>query len=121
MPYLDWNATSPPSREVVEAMREALSESWANPSSVHAHGRASRRVVEDARASVAELVGVDPRDVVFTSGGTEANNLALRSLAKPGTTIVTSRIEHPSVTRVVESLEREGRVRVRWLAIRKEG
>ncbi len=118
--YLDWNATTPPLPEVVEAMREAMLRTWANPSSIHADGRAARAVIEDARASVAELTGVDPRDVVFTSGGTEANNLALRSLA-PGGTIVTSRLEHPSVTRVAEALEREGRARVRWLHVRGDG
>ncbi|HVJ93601.1 MAG TPA: cysteine desulfurase family protein [Labilithrix sp.] len=112
--YLDWNATTPPLPEVLDAMREAALTAWANPSSIHGDGRAARAVIEDARASIARLVGVDARDVVFTSGGTEANNLALRSLARGGA-IVTSRLEHPSVTRVAEALEREGRARVRWL------
>ncbi len=120
--YLDWNATTPPLPAVLDAMRRAAEESWANPSSIHAHGRASRAVIEDARASIGELAGVDPRDVVFTSGGTEANNLALRSLARPGSVIVTSRIEHPSITRVAEALEREGKVaKVRWLRVKGDG
>jgi cysteine desulfurase len=121
--YLDWNATTPPLPEVIEAMREAAHAAWGNPSSVHADGRRARAFVEDARAAVADLVGLDPRDVVFTSGGTEANNLALRS-AFPGASagvLVTSRIEHPSITRVAEALEREGRARVHWLAIDREG
>ncbi len=120
--YLDWNATTPPLPEVLEAMRDAAASAWANPSSVHGHGRAARAVIEDARAAVAELAGIDARDVVFTAGGTEANNLALRSAAsKPGATIVTSRLEHPSVSRVAEALEREGRAVVRWLEVTEAG
>src|SRR5262245_25156640 len=119
--YLDWNATSPPLPEVIDAMRDAITSSWGNPSSIHADGRAARAVIEDARAHVAELAGVDARDVTFTAGGTEANNIALRSLAAPGSTIVTSRIEHPSITRVAEALEREGRARVRFVDVEPSG
>src|ERR1700749_2887488 len=110
MPYLDWNATTPPHPDVLAAMRAAAEKGWANPASIHAHGRAARPIVEDARAAVATLTGVDARDVVFTAGGTEANNLALRSAAPPNAKeparILTSRLEHPSVTRVAEALER---------------
>src|SRR5436305_14257185 len=77
--YLDWNATTPPLASVLDAMRDAAREAWGNPASIHAHGRAARAHVEDARAAVAELAECDARDVVLTSGGTEANNLALRS------------------------------------------
>lgn len=122
--YLDWNATTPPHGEVLDAMRDAGLRAWANPSSIHADGRAARSIVEDARAHVGALAGVDPRDVVFTSGGTEANNLALRSafpaLASPRV-LVTSRLEHPSITRVAEALEAEGRARVRWLSVTRAG
>jgi len=133
--YLDHNATTPPSTAVLDAMREAAGSSWANPSSIHADGRAARAVVEHARARVAELAGRDPRDVILTSGGTEANNLALRSAfpaepaahvssgsgGRPPGWLLTSRLEHPSVTRVAEALEQEGRARVRWLAVTPEG
>jgi cysteine desulfurase len=121
--YLDWNATTPPLREVLEAMTRAARESWGNPASVHADGRAARACVEGARDAVAQLARCDARDVVFTSGGTEANNLALRGAFSraSGGVLVTSRIEHPSVTRVAEALEREGRARVRWLRVRPEG
>jgi cysteine desulfurase len=120
--YLDWNATTPPLPEVVEAMTRAAREAWGNPSSVHAAGRVARACVEDAREAVARLARCDPRDVVFTSGGTEANNVALRSafVDAPGT-LVTSRLEHPSVTHVAEGLEREGRARVRWVRVRPDG
>jgi cysteine desulfurase len=132
--YLDWNATTPPAPEVVAAMQAALGEAWANPSSVHGFGRAARGRVEAARESVARLAGADPRDVVLTSGGTEANNLALRSAfagdegsgdrgsdADGAAVLVTSRLEHPSVTRVAEALEREGRARVRWVGVQPQG
>ncbi len=120
--YLDWNATTPPLDAVVEAMAGAARRAWGNPSSVHTSGRAARAQVEEAREAVAALARCDPRDVVLTSGGTEANNLALRSaFIERGGTLVTSRIEHPSVTRVAETLEREGRARVRWVAVLPDG
>jgi cysteine desulfurase len=120
--YLDWNATTPPLADVADAMARASREAWANPSSVHSAGRRARACVEDAREAVALLAHCDPRDVVFTSGGTEANNVALRSaFAEAGGTLVTSRLEHPSVTRVAEALEREGRARVRWVALHADG
>jgi cysteine desulfurase len=99
--YLDWNATTPLRPEA----REAMAAAWdlaGNPSSVHAEGRASRRLVEDARAVIAGAVGADARDVVFTSGGTEANSLALtpglrRNSSLPINRLVVSAIEHASV------------------------
>src|SRR5580692_6780849 len=120
--YLDWNATTPPLAAVVEAMAEAARDAWGNPASTHAFGRMAHRRVEDAREAVAALARCDPRDVTFTSGGTEANNLALRSaFSRERGVLVTSRLEHPSVTRVAEALEREGRARVRWVRVRPEG
>jgi cysteine desulfurase len=115
--YLDWNATSPPLDAVIEAMSAAAKETWANPSSVHAFGRAARSVVEDAREAVAALFAVDARDVVLTSGGTESNNLALHAAH----TLFTSRLEHPSVVRVAEALERGGSARVHWLRVLEGG
>lgn len=122
--YLDWNATTPPHEDVVAAMAEAQRTAWANPSSVHADGRRARAYVEDAREGVARLAGVDPRDVVLTGGGTEANNLALRSAFAPGSGgggLVTSRMEHPSIVRVAEGLEAEGLARIRWLRATPSG
>ena len=115
--YLDWNATTPPHPDVLEAMRRALETGWANPASVHGAGRRARAHVEQARESVAVLVGLDPRDVVLTSGGTEANNLAITHAfppeGPPGALVV-SRIEHPSVVRAAERLEGQG-VAVEWV------
>ncbi len=92
--YLDWNATAPLRPEARAAMLAAL-DLVGNPSSVHAEGRAARRVVENARENVADLVGAQPPDVVFTSGGTEANMLALTPGL--GARLLISAVEHPSV------------------------
>jgi len=93
--YLDWNASAPLRPEARAATIAAL-QGAGNPSSVHREGRAGRRLVEDAREKVAALVGADPSRVVFTSGGTEANMLALSPMAEQGVLLV-SAIEHPSV------------------------
>src|SRR6266403_4723439 len=99
--YLDWNATTPLRREA----REAMAAAWdlcGNPSSVHSEGRQARRLIEDARASIAGAIGALPRNVIFTSGGTEANALALapglrRATGLPVQRLVVSAIEHASV------------------------
>jgi cysteine desulfurase len=114
--YLDWNATSPPLPQVIETMAEVARHAWGNPASVHSAGRRARDEVESAREEVARLVDANPRDVIFTSGGTEANNLALRNAPA----LVTSALEHPSITRVAETLEAEGRL-VRWLPVPPSG
>jgi cysteine desulfurase len=108
--YLDHNATTPLRPEVVDAMATALRERWGNPSSTHAEGAAARSALERAREQVAELVGAAPREVIFTSGATEANNLVLHgalSLGR-GRHIVTSTVEHPSVEEPLRALEEEG-------------
>jgi len=99
--YLDWNATTPLRREA----REAMAAAWdlaGNPSSVHAEGRQARKLVEDARTAIASAVGAQARNVVFTSGGTEANALALtpglrRASGSPANRLLVSAIEHASV------------------------
>lgn len=109
--YLDWNATTPPLEGVIEAVRAAELDIWANPASVHRDGQRARAELDRTRRAVARLLGREAKDVILTGGGTEANNLAVRSSTGP---VVTSRLEHPSITRVVEALEREGR-EVRWV------
>ncbi|EKS40080.1 cysteine desulfurase family protein [Afipia clevelandensis] len=99
--YLDWNATTPLRPEARSAMADAF-DVEGNPSSVHSEGRAARKLVEDARSAVAAALGADQRNVVFTSGGTEANALALtpglrRGRAEPVQRLIVSAIEHPSV------------------------
>jgi cysteine desulfurase len=108
--YLDHNATTPPAEEVVEAMARALRDRFGNPSSVHAEGAAARAAVERAREAAAALVAARPSEVVFTSGATEANHLALHGVAQGarGRHLVTTTIEHPSVAEPVEALRAEG-------------
>jgi cysteine desulfurase len=99
--YLDWNATTPLRPEAQAAMAHAFA-TGGNPSSVHAEGRQARRLVEEARAAVADAVGAEPQNVIFTSGGTEANALALapglkRGKGPPVSRLIVSAIEHASV------------------------
>ena len=118
--YLDWNATSPPLDTVVDAVARASRDAWGNPASVHGPGRKARRVTETAREQVACLLGVPAYDVIFTSGGTESNNLAVRSFATHAPALICSRLEHPSVIRVVEDLQAHGAV-VSWLPLDARG
>ena len=119
--YLDFNATTPCSEEVIAAMAPYWGERFGNPSSGHTFGRDARAAVDLARAQVAKLLGCDADEIVFTSGGTEANNLALYApFVEARGVLVTSRLEHPSVARTAESLEREG-VEVVWLPVPRSG
>lgn len=113
MIYLDYAATSPVDPAVADVMAACLTRDgeFANPASAHASGQAARRVIEKARAEIAALVGVPAERLVFTSGATEANNIALAGLfrqAEPKGHFVTSRIEHRSVLDTAHALEREG-------------
>jgi cysteine desulfurase len=108
--YLDHSATTPVDPRVVEAMLPFLTVKFGNPSSVHFYGQEARAAVDRARREVAELIGARPGEVVFTSGGTEANNLAVRGHCEQnedrGRHIITSAIEHSSVRGICEALER---------------
>ena len=110
--YLDHNATTPVAPEVLEAMLPYLTTEFGNPSSDHALGRRARQAVEEARASVAALIEAAPEEVVFTSGGTESNNLAIRGVAAQAPSvrrrIVTSTVEHPATAAPLALLEASG-------------
>jgi cysteine desulfurase len=106
--YLDNNATTPLLPEVFEAMRPYFAEHFGNASSIHHHGQETRAAVERSRESVATLLGCRPSEVVFTSGGTEADNLALFGLLKPGDHAITSTIEHHAVLNSFKHLETMG-------------
>src|SRR5215218_9437308 len=102
--YLDHSATTPVDARVAAAMGRALTETYGNPSSVHGFGQQARAAVDRARREVAALVGAKQNEIVFTSGGTEANNLAVRGICESAAThgrhVITSSIEHPSVAGV---------------------
>ena len=108
--YLDHNATTPVRPEVREAMWPYLGEEFGNPSSRHGPGRRAREAVEGARGQVAELLACDPAEIHFTSGGTEADNWALRGAAAPSEgSVVVSSVEHHAVLHAAEELGRAGR------------
>ncbi len=102
--YLDSNATTPVFPEVMEAMRPYFGEHFGNASSIHHHGQETRAAVERARESVAALLGCRASEVVFTSGGTEADNLAIFGLARPGDHVITSTVEHHAVLNACKHL-----------------
>jgi cysteine desulfurase len=106
--YLDNNATTPVLPEVLEAMRPYFSEHFGNASSIHHHGQETRGAVERARESVAALLGCRPAEVVFTSGGTEADNLAIAGLVRDGDHVVSSTIEHHAVLNSCKRLQERG-------------
>jgi len=106
--YLDNNATTPPLPEVREAMRPYLGEEFGNASSIHQRGQRARGAVERARESVAALIGARPAEIVFTSGGTESDNLAIFGLVEPGDHVISSTIEHHAVLNACRELEKRG-------------
>lgn len=123
MIYLDYNATTPVDSEVLEAMLPFLRESFGNPSSSHGAGRRTHDAIEAARAHVAKLSGASVEEIIFTSGGTEATNIALRGVvqAEPRRRhIVTSTFEHPATAQTCDLLERQG-LRVTRVAVESDG
>jgi cysteine desulfurase len=106
--YLDNNATTPVLPEVFEAMRPYFGERFGNASSIHHHGQETRAAVEGAREQVAALLGCGVAEVVFTSGGTESDNLAIFGVVKPGDHLITSTIEHHAVLNTAKHLEDRG-------------
>lgn len=110
--YLDYNATTPIAKEVYEAMLPYIQNHFGNPSSVHNYGVMAKSGIEKARKQVADLINCDPSEVIFTSGGTESNNFAIRGAAfankHKGNHIITSSIEHPAVIEVCKYLSKYG-------------
>ena len=111
--YLDFNATTPLDAGVRAAMDPALDLLWGNPSSVHHFGQRAKAVVDEARAAVAGLIGADAAEVVFTSGGTEGDNLAIRGVAEAlepsgRKHLIATSIEHEAVLNTVKAMARRG-------------
>lgn len=108
--YLDYNATTPIAREAAQAMEPFLYQHFGNPSSSHPYGLTTRRAVARAREQVAALLGCQPSEIIFTSGGTESNNYAIKGVVLAGQRrrVITSAVEHPAVTEVCQWLESQG-------------
>ena len=121
--YLDNAATTPLRREVVDEMRSCLLETFGNPSSSHFHGRKSKSIIERARKNIAKHLNCSPGEIIFTSGGTEADNMAIRcAVNNLGVKhIVTSRIEHHAVGYTVEKMKSEGLVDLTYVHIDEKG
>jgi cysteine desulfurase len=122
--YFDHNATTPLSDAVLACVSRVLRECYGNPSSIHAAGQAARQEVERARSHVAALLHADPREIVFTSGGTESDNLAVLGAVRPGGAagkhVITTAIEHPAVLGACAQLVREG-AEVTFLKVSGDG
>src|SRR5579871_836591 len=106
--YLDNNATTPVLPEVLEAMLPYFLEQFGNASSIHHHGQETRSAVEDARESVAKLLGCSASEIVFTSGGTEGDNLAIAGLVEAGDHVISSSVEHHAVLHAAKHLDELG-------------
>ncbi len=122
--YLDYNATTPVDREVLEAMLPYFAENFGNASSIHSCGQRGRTAVDTARDSVAALIGAKPAEIVFTSGGTEADNLALFGAVAASNQsrkhIITTAIEHHAVLNAAQALERQG-IEVTYVSVGSNG
>jgi cysteine desulfurase len=123
--YFDYNATTPLDPAVRDAMLPFLDECWGNPSSVHHVGRRARAALDEARERAAKVLGAKPSEIIFTSGGTESNNLAIfgtaRLLKPKGRHLITSAIEHPAVLHCFDYLERKEGFEVTRLPVDSEG
>ena len=122
--YMDYAATTPTDQRVVEAMMPYFGEIYGNPSSLHGFGQEARAAMEEARAKIAAFLGAKPAEIVFTSGGTESDNFAIKGVAwanrKKGDHVITSAIEHHAVLETCRFLEKEG-FRVTYLPVDEDG
>ena len=125
MIYLDYNATTPLCDEARAAMLPYLERHFGNPSSVHAAGREARAVIDDARDKLAALLQAKPHELIFTSGGTESNNLAVLGLARcrssRGGHVISNKAEHHAVLNAIEHLEKHEGFEVTWLNVSRDG
>ncbi|MAU15525.1 MAG: cysteine desulfurase [Muricauda sp.] len=121
--YLDNAATTQVRKEVIERMQEALAQHYGNPSSTHSFGRSAKTAVEQARKTIAKTLNAQPSEIIFTSGGTEADNMILRCAVRDlgVETIITSKIEHHAVLHTVEELEKEYNIAVWYVDLDEFG
>lgn len=124
MIYLDYNATTPIAKEVAEAMEPYITDNFGNPSSSHKAGTIAKKAVEEARGKVASLLNCSPGEIIFTSGGSEANNMVIKGVAfsyqDKGNHIITSEIEHPAVLNPCKFLEKLG-YKITYIPVDKYG
>ncbi len=122
--YLDYAATTPTDPEVVKAMLPYFSDKFGNPSSIHSFGQEGKAAIEEAREKIANLIGARQEEIIFTSGGTESNNFAIKGVAyanqHKGNHIITSSIEHPALIEPCKFLEKSG-FKVSYLPVDKDG
>src|SRR5215471_18343091 len=122
--YLDSNATTPMRPQVVAAMMPVFTEHFGNASSIHWFGQEAKTMIDDARQQVARLINAEVSEIVFLSGGTEADNFAIRGIAESqkskGRHIITSRIEHHAVLHTCKDLEKQG-YEVTWIPVSSDG
>ena len=122
--YLDYAATAPCDPEVIKAMEPYLFEKFGNASSIHSFGQEAKKAIEDSRQTLADFLGAQPEEIVFTSGGTESDNFAVKgaafALEKKGNHIITSSIEHHAISETAKFLERRG-FKVTYLPVDKDG
>ena len=121
--YLDNAATTPVLPEVVEKMKQVLSVSFGNPSSIHSQGRTAKTLIEQTRKSIAKELGALPSEIIFTSGGTEGDNMVLHGAVRGlgVETIITSKIEHHAVIHAVENLEKFYQIKVQYVQVLSDG
>ncbi len=121
--YLDNAATTKLDEEVIKAMMPVMMEDFGNPSSIHGYGRKVRSIIENSRKSVAKLLNVTPAEIFFTSGGTEADNMAIcQAVSTYGIThVISSSIEHHAVEHTIKVLEKEGKIKASWVKIDNKG
>ena len=121
--YLDNAATTPVIPEVVEKMKEVLSASFGNPSSIHSEGRTAKSLIENTRKFIAKELGALPNEIIFTSGGTEGDNMVLQGAVRGlgVQTIITSKIEHHAVIHAVENLEQSDEINVHYVKVSSDG
>src|SRR5258708_12854840 len=121
--YLDNAATTPLDPEVFEAMKPFMLEDFGNPSSTHSHGRKVRAAIESARKKIAELLNCTPGEIIFTSGGTEADNAIIRGAIQTYTIkkVISSPIEHHAVEHTLVTLEKQGEIKLHFVRLDEKG
>lgn len=121
--YLDNAATTPMAPEVIETMTVVMSNTFGNPSSIHNYGREAKALIEQARKKISHYFNVSPGEIFFTSGGTEADNIALRGAVEDLNIehVITSRIEHPAVLLSLETLEKKGKLKLDYVNLSANG